>query len=46
MYRLEPLINRKLYTTIIIILRNIIAGKATIGLVNAFNSETVTILNL
>jgi len=44
-YRLEPLTNRKLYIAIITILRNTMAGKAAAGLVNIFNSETVTILN-
>ena len=46
MHRLELLINWKLHTTITIILKNTVTDKATIGLVNTFNSETVTILNL
>ena len=44
-YRLEPLINRKLYIAIIIILRNTAAGRATIVLVNTSNGEIVTVLN-
>jgi len=45
MYRPEPLMNQKLYTAIIIILRNTIASRAAIGPVNISNSETVTVLN-
>ena len=45
MYRLKPLTNRKLYTIIIIMLRNTAAGKVAVGLVNTFNSETVTVSN-
>jgi len=45
MYKLEPLKNWKLYTTIFIILRNTITSKATLGLINASNSEIVTVLN-
>ena len=44
-YRLESLTNRKLHTTITIMLKNTVAGKAAIGPVNTFNSEMVTILN-
>jgi len=46
MYRLKPLNYQKLHTIITIILRNTIASKAIIGLINTFNSKTVTILNL
>jgi len=45
MYRLEPLMNWKLYTAIITILRNIVAGRAAIGLINTSDGETVTVLN-
>ena len=45
MYRLEPLTNRKLYTAIIIILRNTVAGRAAIGPVNTFDGKIVTVLN-
>jgi len=45
MHRLKPLKNLKLYTTIIIILRNTVISKAAIGFANTFNSEIVTILN-
>jgi len=45
MYRLEPLTNRKLHTTITIILRNIVAGRAATGFINTFNNKTVTVLN-
>jgi len=44
-YRPKPLTNRKLYTTITIILRNTIAGKTAIEPVNTFNSKIITILN-
>ena len=37
--------NQKLYTTIIIILKNTVVSKAATGFVNIFNSETVTVLN-
>jgi len=43
-YRLKPLKNWKLYTTIIIMLKNIIYGKAAARLVNTFNSEIVVVL--
>jgi len=48
MYRLESLkINkyRKLPNTPTTMLRNIVAGKAAIGPLNTFNSETATNLN-
>ena len=45
MYRLEPLINWKLYTTITIILRNTIAGRTVAGPANTSNGKTITVLN-
>ena len=45
MYRPEPLTNRKLYTTIIIILKNTVAGRAAIGPINTSDGDIVTILN-
>ena len=45
-YRLKPLINRKLYTAIIIILKNIIVSRTAIKLINTFNSKIIIILNL
>ena len=42
-YKLESLKNQKLHTTIIIMLRNIMTGKAAVGLANTFNSKIVTI---
>jgi len=46
MYRLKPLINRKLYIIITTMPKNTIARRITIGPVNTFNSKTATILNL
>jgi len=45
MYRLEPLMNWKLYTAITIMLKNTIAGRAAIGPANIFNGETITVSN-
>jgi len=45
MYRLKSLTNQKLYTAIITILKNTVAGKAAAGPINTFNGGTVTILN-
>jgi len=45
-YRLKPLINRKLHTAITIILRNIMAGRTAIGPVNTSNNKMIIILNL
>jgi len=45
MYRLEPLTNRKLHTAIITILRNTVAGRAAIGLINTSDGKMVTVLN-
>ena len=44
-YKLKPLINQKLYIIIIIILKNIIASKTAIRLINTFNSKIIIILN-
>jgi len=46
MYRLKPLTNQKLHTAITIILRNTVAGKAIIGLVNTFDNKIIIVLNL
>jgi len=45
MYKLKPLTNQKLHTTITIILRNTVVGRANAGPINTFNSKIVTILN-
>jgi len=44
MYRLKPLKNQKLYTALIIMLRNTITSKTAIGPINTSNSETVAVL--
>jgi len=45
MHKLEPLMNRKLYTAITTILKNTVVSRATAGPINTFNSKTVTVLN-
>ena len=46
MYKPELLTNWKLYTAIITMPRNTVAGRAATGLVNTSNGETITVLNL
>jgi len=44
-YRLEPLMNRKLYTAITTMLKNTIAGRITTGPANTSDGEMITVLN-